>query len=223
VVDEIVRCVHRAYDDVLPGLPYAELPVIAISGASFSPGRVHGVTMQKTGSSTSQGFIANVASRLETDVLEETEDEDPPPSSYITYLYPSDCANIMSAMKTLVTGFVDRPPAGQDGEISATSILHQLRHRAVSKTKTLRRRWPTTILNYSKSGMAFSEMPSVGRMFTHEGSNIDISEGPEPPPQLVVFLHDFEQFEEAVIRDLFHICRQARIFPFYDATQWSLF
>jgi len=46
----------------------------------------------------------------------------------------------------------------------------------------------------------------VGRMFTHEGSNIDISEGPEPPPQLVVFLHDFEQFEEAVIRDLFHIC-----------------
>ena len=35
----------------------------------------------------------------------------------------------------------------------------------------------------------------------------DISEGPEPPPQLVVFLHEFEQFDEAVIQDLFYICR----------------
>jgi hypothetical protein len=36
IVDEIVRTVHQAYDDVLPGLPYAELPVIAVSGASFA-------------------------------------------------------------------------------------------------------------------------------------------------------------------------------------------
>lgn len=36
LVDEIVRCVHRAYDDVLPGLPRVELPVIAISGMSLS-------------------------------------------------------------------------------------------------------------------------------------------------------------------------------------------
>lgn len=35
----------------------------------------------------------------------------------------------------------------------------------------------------------------------------DISDGPEPPPQLVVFLHEFEQFDEAVIQDLFYICR----------------
>ena len=41
VVDDIVRSVHRAYDDVLPGLPYAELPVIAVSGASFAAWRAH--------------------------------------------------------------------------------------------------------------------------------------------------------------------------------------
>lgn len=40
--------------------------------------------------------------------------------------------------------------------------------------------------------------------------DIDISEGAEPPPQLVVFFHEFEQFDEAVIQDLFYICRQAR-------------
>ena len=36
IVDEIVRCVHRAYDDHLPGLPRVELPVIVISGTSLS-------------------------------------------------------------------------------------------------------------------------------------------------------------------------------------------
>jgi origin recognition complex subunit 3 len=50
------------------------------------------------------------------------------------------------------------------------------------------------------------------------GYDIDISEG-EPPPQLVVFLHEFEQFEEAVVRDLFYICRQARTFSINDAAQ----
>ena len=40
-MDEIVQSVHRAYDDVLPGLPYPELPVIAISGASSAARRVH--------------------------------------------------------------------------------------------------------------------------------------------------------------------------------------
>ena len=49
--------------------------------------------------------------------------------------------------------------------------------------------------------------------------DIDISEGPEPPPQLVVFLHDFEQFDEAVVQDLFYICRQARISSIDDAAQ----
>lgn len=71
---------------------------------------------QGIGSSTSQGFIANVASRLEANPFEESEDEDPPPSSYIVHLYPSDCSNIMSTMKSLVAGFVERPPAGQDGK-----------------------------------------------------------------------------------------------------------
>lgn len=96
LVDEIVRSVHRAYDDILPGLPRVELPVIAISG-----------------SSTSKGFLADVASRLATNHAEEAEDDDPPPGSHITHLYPSDCPNIMSTMKALVTGFVNHPPNGK--------------------------------------------------------------------------------------------------------------
>jgi origin recognition complex subunit 3 len=64
----------------------------------------------------SQAFIVNVTSRLEADQAEESEDEDPPPSLYITHLYPSDCLTIISAMKALVTGFVNRPPDGKDSE-----------------------------------------------------------------------------------------------------------
>jgi origin recognition complex subunit 3 len=44
-----------------------------------------------------------------------------------------------------------------------------------------------------------------------QARDVDISEGPEPPPQLVIFLHEFEQFEEAIVQDLFYICRWARM------------
>ena len=138
VVDEIVRSVHQAYDDVLPGLPYAELPVIAISGTSFTARRVDQMIYEGIGSSMSQGFIANVASRLEANPVEESEDEDPPPNSYIAHLYPSDCSNIMSTMKSLVTGFVERPPADQDGEtiVIIPDISRVEWCCVVSKTKT---------------------------------------------------------------------------------------
>lgn len=107
---------HSAYDGVLPGLPRVELPVIAISGMSLSAWNLCLVTSKGLGSSTSQGFLANVGSQLVTNRVEEEEDEDPSPSSYITHLYPSGCSNIMTTMKALVTGFVDRPPNGQDSK-----------------------------------------------------------------------------------------------------------
>ena len=86
----------------------------------------------------SQGFIADVANRLEANSVEESEDEDRPPSSYITHLYPSDCSNIMSTMKSLVTGFVERPPAGQDGEtiIIIPDVSRVESAMSTSKTKT---------------------------------------------------------------------------------------
>ncbi|KAH9000613.1 origin recognition complex subunit 3 N-terminus-domain-containing protein [Lactarius hatsudake] len=156
LVDEIVRSVHRAYDDILPGLPRVELPVIAISG-----------------SSTSKGFLADVASRLETDHAEEAEDDDPPPGSHITHLYPSDCPNIMSTMKALVAGFVNHPPNGKD----------------------VQRKPVTSLASYD-----------IELLKVWYGVLRDSAEGPEPPPQLVVFLHDFEQFDESVVQDMFYIC-----------------
>jgi hypothetical protein len=56
-------------------------------------------------------------------------------------------------------------------------------------------------------------MPLVSCVFVLNWCDVDISEGSEPPPQLVVFLHELEQFDEAIVQDLFYICRQAR-FPY---------
>ena len=43
----------------------------------------------------------------------------------------------MSTMKTLVSGFVDRPPAGQDGQTAIIILdIHELRRYAASKTET---------------------------------------------------------------------------------------
>ncbi len=212
-MDEIVRSVHRAYDDVLPGLPYPELPVIVISGASCVAWQVRQMIYQGIGSSTSQGFIANVASRLEANPVEESEDEDPPPSSYITHLYPSGCSNIMSTMKTLVTGFVDRPPAGQDGE---TVVIIPDISRAEGVVLPVKRKPTTSLSNYDIELLKVWHgvlRDAAGRLYVYpwDGCDINISEGPEPPPQLVVFLHEFEQFDQAVVQDLFYICRQARI------------
>ena len=102
--------------------------------------------MAGLGSSTSQGFIANVATRLEVNLIEETEDEDPPPSSYITHLSPSDCPNIMSTMKTLVTGFVDRPPNGQDGE--SVDMIPHFFHEAEMLCTSVKRKPTTSLANY---------------------------------------------------------------------------
>lgn len=172
------------------------------------------------GSSMSQGFIADVASRLEANPVEESEDEDPPPSSYITHLCPSDCSNIMSTMKSLVTGFVDRPPAGQDGE---TIVMIPDISRVDGVVLPVKRKPVTLLSNYDIELLKVWHgvlRDAAGRSCACPLSryDIDISEG-EPPPQLVVFLHEFEQFDEAVIQDLFYICRQARISSNNDATQ----
>jgi origin recognition complex subunit 3 len=44
----------------------------------------------------------------------DLESEDAP--SFTTHLYPSDCINIMTTMKAIVTGFVERPDILEQGE-----------------------------------------------------------------------------------------------------------
>jgi origin recognition complex subunit 3 len=112
-------------------------------------------------------------------------------------------------MKALVTGFVDRPPNGQDSE----AIQYRFDSRSLSAVPTVQRKPTTSLASYDIELLKVWYgvlRDSSGRFYTQPSAcRADISEGPEPPPQLVVFLHDFGQFDESVVQDLFYICRWA--------------
>ena len=116
VADGIVQQVETAYNDVLPGLPYSELPVISISGKHwvFAWNLAIWLAIAPASGST---FVNEIAKTLGWRELCDTDSEEEAthPANYVTHIRPSDCTNIMSAMKALVTGFIDRPPSGFDG------------------------------------------------------------------------------------------------------------
>ncbi|KAH9898592.1 hypothetical protein C8Q73DRAFT_641438 [Cubamyces lactineus] len=96
IVEEVTTRVARAYVDVLPGLPYPELPVIALHGASSS-------------------LVGDIASRLEhgeATTQNGTRDSThrASPTSLQVHLDPAECGTVMNMMKGIVTGFVDPGP-----------------------------------------------------------------------------------------------------------------
>ncbi|KAI8995456.1 hypothetical protein BD414DRAFT_410622 [Trametes punicea] len=99
IVEEVVHKVANAYTEVLPGLPYPELPVIAVHGANPS-------------------LVGDIASRLEcvSSVVEGTSDAGLAVQvckALQVHLYPAECASVANVMKGIVTGFVDRSSASR--------------------------------------------------------------------------------------------------------------
>jgi hypothetical protein len=80
VVDSVVQEVRNAHKTVLQGMPFPEIPVISISGALIP----------------SPFFTSEVIARLEQD------------ECCVAHIHPSECATVSSAMKALVSGFVDK-------------------------------------------------------------------------------------------------------------------
>ncbi|TFY63732.1 hypothetical protein EVG20_g6195 [Dentipellis fragilis] len=159
VADEIVTQIEDAYEGVLPGLPYPEMPVFAISAPS-------------SGST----FVNEIAQRMERPIFED-EDEmeaDDTPSAYITHLHPSDCTTVMNAMKALVLGFVEQSPDGQD----------------------VKRKPTTSLANY--------DIQLLGVWYDAIRDSLD--DDVETLPPLLVFMHEFEQFDDVVMQDVFYIC-----------------
>ncbi|KAH9910496.1 uncharacterized protein BXZ73DRAFT_58354 [Epithele typhae] len=86
VVDEVAHEVIHAYSDVLPGLPYPELPVIALFGVNAS-------------------ILSDVVKRLDKPEEAATNEQD---QLGDVHLYPAECGSIINMMRALVTGFVDQ-------------------------------------------------------------------------------------------------------------------
>ncbi|KAA1471924.1 hypothetical protein DENSPDRAFT_929928 [Dentipellis sp. KUC8613] len=159
VADEIVTQIEDAYEGVLPGLPYPEMPVFAISAPS-------------SGST----FVNEIAQRMERPVFEDEYEmeADEGPGAYITHLRPSDCTSVMNAMKALVSGFVVQSPDGQD----------------------VKRKPTTSLANY--------DIQLLGVWYDAIRDSLD--DDVETLPPLLVFMHEFEQFDDVVMQDVIYIC-----------------
>ncbi|PIL29205.1 hypothetical protein GSI_09254 [Ganoderma sinense ZZ0214-1] len=98
-VSDIVAQVQNAYNEDLPGLPYPELPVVALSGATTA-------------------LLSEVISALSEDEnAEEGADE-----RLQVHLYPAECSSAMNMMKAIVTGYVDRKESGKRKPTSLASF-----------------------------------------------------------------------------------------------------
>ncbi|KAH9847296.1 hypothetical protein C2E23DRAFT_849159 [Lenzites betulinus] len=89
-VDKVTAKVINAYNDVLPGLPYPELPVIALHGTNAS-------------------LVENISHafhRRETASLDEPGDLDDA-QVLQTHLHPAECSSVANMMKGIITGFVE--------------------------------------------------------------------------------------------------------------------
>ncbi|KAG5639781.1 hypothetical protein H0H81_000061, partial [Sphagnurus paluster] len=90
IVAEVVQQVHTAYDNVLTGLPYPELPVITITNPTCDTGILDQITAHTNSSNLD----------ISEDLFNAT--------ALTVHLYPSDCVNLTTVMKALIGGFVER-------------------------------------------------------------------------------------------------------------------
>ncbi|KAI0705509.1 origin recognition complex subunit 3 N-terminus-domain-containing protein [Earliella scabrosa] len=107
IATSVAEQIRGAYDHILPGLPYPELPVVALCSANSA-------------------LVGNIIEQLgigEDDEAENVAAEPPARSRSViqVHLYPADCSTVMNMMKALVTGFVDR---GSGGKRTASSLAN---------------------------------------------------------------------------------------------------
>lgn len=118
MVSAVKSSIDNAYSqNVLPGLPYVELPVVAVSGGSHSV--IADVVAMLDPKTTAQR--ANRKGRKGKGRMVEDSDDEANNTTHalVTHVHPTDCTTIMSAMKAIVTGFVDK----QDGSTEENSVI----------------------------------------------------------------------------------------------------
>ncbi|KAJ3713642.1 origin recognition complex subunit 3 N-terminus-domain-containing protein [Lentinula raphanica] len=142
IVADTVEKIELAYSPTNDGDPPMVLPHAEIP------------TFAVANSGSDAYFISSIASRLHP----------------VVHLYPSDCPNLTTAMKSIINGF-----------LAASKSASNLK----SSAKTL----------------AAYDIGVLLAWFIAQKPNTK-------PRNLIVLLHDFEQFDPGVVQDMFHICSQ---------------
>ncbi|CAK5279781.1 unnamed protein product [Mycena citricolor] len=150
VVSDVVDCLNGVHEDVLPGLPVKEIPVVTIADS-------HGGSV----------LLDQLSERLDL--------------TLVNHLYPNDCLTVMSGMKSLIAGFVDR-------DEGTPIFLHNWYFFTTVSADAPRRR--------SASSLAPYDIELLQAWYDAQ----------EDSQSLVVLLHDFEQFDANVVQDMIYIC-----------------
>lgn len=81
------------------------------------------------------------------------------PETFVTHLYPGDKPNTGTCMKSLITGFVDRPPDESISRCVVRTLGHILTHSVVksSQNESLLPLWRYTTSNFLKHGTMLLE------------------------------------------------------------------
>ncbi|TCD68793.1 hypothetical protein EIP91_009807 [Steccherinum ochraceum] len=192
VVSSVVSHIREAYDSarVVPGLPYAELPVIGVSlpdGSSM----LNDVLEELDNSSRPIKPPLTNGSRKGKGRAGDSDDEMHDGSmsapanlqSLVVHLTPSECPNLASAMRAIVSGVVDRP--NKDDDEDDEENLHP---------EGPKRKPTTSLATYDINLLEAWYEALLGE------SDLQY--------QILVVLHDFEQFSTDVMQDVFEICSQ---------------
>ncbi|KAI0342415.1 hypothetical protein BDW22DRAFT_1395357 [Trametopsis cervina] len=197
VVAAIRTSIDDAYSkDVLPGLPFVELPVIAVS----APGGSHSViadvvaNLEARNAPSTHKASRKTRSKGKSRVVEEDEGEDvagTARSSLVAHVYPEDCTNVASTMKAIIIGLVDRQEEDEEEEEEA------------EEGKELDVRLPEAMKRKPTTSLASFDI-NLLKVWYKALTKLN-----DTAPQLVVVLHEFEQLDPSVIQDVFYICNKS--------------
>ncbi|KAI0080397.1 hypothetical protein K474DRAFT_1769394 [Panus rudis PR-1116 ss-1] len=187
VVESVVEHIQLAYSEsrILPTLPYPELPVVALSSSGGKSAVISDVLetlendIHPQTNGKGKGKAVNGRATTSTTRTEETS-----PKTIVTHVRPAECPNLMSTMKTIITGFVERR-AEEEDEISDEEDL---------LPRDPRRKATTSLANY--------DINLLAAWYTA------LKETADRPTQLLVVFHEFEKFNAAMMQDVFYICSQ---------------
>ncbi|KIO20554.1 hypothetical protein M407DRAFT_29815 [Tulasnella calospora MUT 4182] len=105
-------------------------------------------------------------------------------SVFVSKLHARDCANLTSAMRCLILGFIGQVAADEDEEEDANGVGGS-------------RSGGPALANYDINLLEAWYRPLAKR---------------QSPPKLVVVISDFEAFDTSVLEDMLYICRQVPSF-----------
>ena len=122
VLDTAVQYIRDAHSDILPALPYEEIPVVSLSGSailSLTNAKDSCITSDLTAPTT---LLNDITEKLVGSHHEDDDTGNPSPQrseiAFVTHLYPAECTNITLTMKALINGFIKKPPNEHDGKAS---------------------------------------------------------------------------------------------------------